>query len=219
MALALFDLDNTLIDGDSDHLWGEFAVEQKIVDGEAYRRQNDAFYEDYLRGDLDMVAYQHFCLTPLKQFTLDELNALHSLFLSTYIKPIIKPKTAELLQQHKDKGDLAVIITATNRFVTGPIATALGIKHLIATEPELIDDRYTGKLIGTPCYQTGKIERLSQWMVDNQIELPLKEAYFYSDSHNDLPLLNKVGNPIVVDGDERLSKTAASLGWPHISLK
>jgi len=215
--LALFDLDNTLLNGDSDHAWGEFLVERGIVDSDYYKACNDGFYEDYKVGRLDIYAYLAFALKPLTTLTLEELNRLHSQFMDAYILPMRLRKADELLEQHRGLGHELLIITATNSFVTRPIAKALGVKTLLATEPELIQNRYTGKVAGTPCYQEGKVERLQAWLNENTFNL--EGSYFYSDSINDLPLLNLVENPIAVDADERLTAIAEKNGWPVISLR
>lgn len=217
MALAIFDLDNTLIAGDSDHAWGEFLIEQGHVDPGSYKRANDAFYQDYLRGELDIYAYQRFALEPLARFTPEQLNQLHQQFMALKIKPIMLPKAAELLAKHRQAGDFLLIITATNRFVTGPIAELLGVDDILATEPEQRDGRYTGNLVGTPCYQAGKVVRLNQWLETNAFDL--KGSYFYSDSRNDIPLLERVDHPVAVDADQVLSEHAQALGWSHISLR
>lgn len=217
MALAIFDLDNTLIAGDSDHAWGEFLVERKLVDGDAFARANDQFYEDYKRGQLDIHAYLAFALEPLTRFSPDELLSLHADFMATKIAPLMLPKAQQLLQQHRDAGDFLLIITATNRFVTGPIGAALQIDDLLASEPEVIDGRYTGRACGVPCFQAGKVTRLHAWL--EQSGHSLEDSYFYSDSHNDIPLLQEVTHPIAVDPDDALRQHAAAQQWPIISLR
>ena len=162
MALVLFDLDNTLLNGDSDHAFGEFLISQGIVDGKSYQQKNDQFYQDYQNGSLDILAYQTFALSPLVGQTADTLAKWHKMFMQNVIEPMMLPKAQELIIKHKSQGDTLAIITATNRFVTGPIAKRLGIDHLLATEPEVIDGQITGKLIGTPCFQEGKITHLNQ---------------------------------------------------------
>lgn len=217
MTLALFDLDNTLLRGDSDHAWGEFMVEKGLVDGAYYRRRNDAFYEDYKRGQLDIFDYLDFALEPLTRYSLDDLAGLHREFMTTKIQPMRLPQADVLINHHRMAGHLPLIITATNRFVTGPIAAALGIDHLLATEPELTPQGYSGKVIGTPCYKEGKVERLQGWLNDN--DHSLDGSYFYSDSINDLPLLAAVTHPVAVDPDPRLLAEAKERGWPVISLR
>ncbi|MEH6470679.1 MAG: HAD family hydrolase [Halopseudomonas sp.] len=217
MALAIFDLDNTLLGGDSDHAWGEFLVEQGLVEPDRYQQANDGFYQDYLRGELDIYAYQAFALEPLTHFEPEQLSQLHQQFMQLKIVPMMLDKATELLQQHRQAGDFILIITATNRFVTGPIAEHLGVDDILATEPELIDGRYTGQLIGTPCYQEGKVVRLNQWLEERDHDL--SGSYFYSDSRNDIPLLELVDHPIAVDADEALTQHAKAKGWSLISLR
>lgn len=217
MALAIFDLDNTLIAGDSDHLWGEFLVEKALVDADYFKARNDAFYQDYVNGTLDMTAYLDFSLAPLAEHGKDKLNILHEEFMAGYIQPIMLNKARMLLNQHRAKDDTLLIITATNRFVTAPIAKALGVDHLLAIELEEKDGRYTGKVSGVPSYREGKITRLNAWL-KNQ-DCSMEGAYFYSDSHNDLPLLETVAQPIAVDPDEKLADIAKRRGWKIISLR
>lgn len=217
MSLAIFDLDNTLIAGDSDHLWGQFLVEQQLVDGADFARQNDQFYADYQRGQLDIHAYLAFALAPLTQFDPQQLISLHDQFMAEKIQPIMLPAAQQLVARHRDQGDTLLIITATNRFVTGPIAQALDISHLLASEPELLDGRYTGRAVGIPCYQEGKVQRLHAWLKERDISL--KGSYFYSDSANDIPLLQEVDYPVAVDPDERLRQFAEHHDIPIISLR
>jgi HAD superfamily hydrolase (TIGR01490 family) len=217
VALAIFDLDNTLIAGDSDHSWGEFLVEKNLVDPELYRRANDAFYEAYKDGSLDIRAYLQFSLAPLKRHSMAELAALHREFMATHIEPMMLPKAAQLLAQHRNQGDYLLIITATNGFVTRPIGQRLGVDDLLATDPEIIANTYTGNFVGTPCFQAGKVTRLEEWLRDQQQSLA--GAYFYSDSINDLPLLEQVDNPVAVDPDERLKAIAENRGWKIMSLR
>jgi len=217
LSLAIFDLDNTLIAGDSDYLWGEFLIEQSIVDRKSFKQSNDAFYDDYCRGELDIVAYQRFALTPLSKFSMVELNELHNEFMRMKIYPLMLTKAQTLIEKHRLAGDTLLIITATNRFVTGPIAKALNIDTLLATEGEIVDGRYTGEPTGTPCFAEGKVTRLREWLITTNNTLD--NAFFYSDSHNDLPLLKLVDNPVAVDPDPTLSDTATDAGWPIISLR
>lgn len=216
MALALFDLDNTLLSGDSDHLWGEFLVRQGVVDGVEYKRENDRFYREYQEGRLDIHEFLRFSLRPLHDNSLDQLRLWREQFLSEMIDPVIPQSSRDLLEQHRQAGDTLAIITATNTFITGPIAQRLGVENLLATEPEQRDGRYTGAVSGVPCYREGKVTRLKQWMKGG--DLDLTGSWFYSDSHNDLPLLRLVDNPVAVDPDESLSQEAESKGWPVISL-
>ncbi|MEX1668775.1 HAD family hydrolase [Zhongshania guokunii] len=217
MALAIFDLDNTLLGGDSDHAWGEFLTSEGIVDSAEFQQQNDEFYRQYQQGGLDIHAYLSFALAPLSRFSSAELNKLHQTFMAKYIAPLRLPKADALIKQHRDAGDFLMIITATNSFVTAPIAAALGIDTLLASEAEIIDGRYTGKPTGTPCFQSGKVQRLEEWLAANNKNLD--GSYFYSDSHNDLPLLKVVDKPVAVDPDDKLRDYAVEAGWPVISLR
>ncbi|MCW8828816.1 MAG: HAD-IB family hydrolase [Gammaproteobacteria bacterium] len=217
MRLAIFDLDNTLLGGDSDYLWGRFLVEQGIVDGEYYARENQRYYEEYKSGQLDIREFLRFSLSPLAKHDMATLQRWHQRFMKQKIAPIMLPKAADLLQKHRKKGDFLLIITATNRFVTGPIAETLGVDDMLATEPQMTNGRYTGEVEGVPCFQQGKVTRLRQWL--NQTGYNLAGSWFYSDSHNDLPLLELVENPVAVDADETLSEHARLKGWPQISLR
>ncbi|MCK5639959.1 MAG: HAD family hydrolase [Gammaproteobacteria bacterium] len=217
MSLAIFDLDNTLLGGDSDYLWGEFLVEQGIVDGEFYLRENERYYEEYKAGTLDIFAYQRFCLAPIANREPEELQRWHAQFMTEKIAPIMLPAARELLTKHREQEDELLIITATNRFITGPIASAFGVDSLLATEPEQKDGRYTGDIVGIPCFQDGKVKRLEQWL--QQTGHNLAGSWFYSDSRNDLPLLEMVEHPVAVDADETLESHAKSKGWEIISLR
>ena len=217
MALALFDLDNTLLDGDSDYLWGCFLVEHGIVDGEAYESENRRFYDQYLQGSLDIHEFLRFQLKPLATHTRAQLEQWREKYLSEKIDPILLSKARDLLEQHRARGDERLIITATNRFITEPIARRYGVSHLLATEPEIIDGEYTGGVTGTPCFRAGKVERLHSWLQQHQQDLD--GSWFYSDSHNDLPLLEQVDHPVAVDPDDTLKSHARRLGWPVISLR
>ncbi len=219
MRLALFDLDNTLIDGDSDHLWGEFVIKKGLVEEAFYREKNDQFYQDYQNGILDMVAYQQFCLTPLSQWDMATLHQFHAEFMEQFIYPIIKPKSLDLIDSHRQQGDQLIVITATNRFITAPIVKHLGIEALIATEPKIAHGRMTGEITHPPCYQEGKITLLERWLEARDEPYSIEQSTFYSDSFNDLPLLYKVAHPIVVDGDDRLLGVAKQKGWQTISLR
>lgn len=217
MALAIFDLDHTLLSGDSDHAWGQFLVDHKIVEPERSQQQNDYFYEQYKAGCLDIEEYLAFALKPLTEHPLDKMLALRETFIEERIKPLITDKSRALIAKHKNAGDQLLIITATNAFVTRPIATLLGFDELIAPEPEIIDGQYTGGITGIPSFQQGKVIRLEMWLAEKEIDLA--GAFFYSDSHNDLPLLNIVDNPVAVDADETLTNTAKEKGWPMMSLR
>jgi HAD superfamily hydrolase (TIGR01490 family) len=217
MSLALFDLDNTLLDGDSDYLWGRFLVDEGIVDGKYYERENQRFFDQYLAGTLDIVAYSRFAFKPLAETPIEELHRLRSNFIEQHIKPLILPKAIDLLSQHRHQGDILIIITSTNRYITEPISTEMGADILMATEPEFKKGRFTGDLLGIPCFQQGKVMRLRAWM--KKTGHSLEGSWFYSDSHNDLPLLEIVTHPVAVDADSRLSQHAKAKGWPIISLK
>lgn len=217
MALALFDLDNTLLGGDSDYLWGQFLIELGVVDADIQERENQRFYEDYKNGALDIDAFLAFQLAPLAQHPRATLDQWHRQFMAKKISSIMLDKAKLLIQQHRDAGDTLLIITATNRFVTEPIAKAFGVDTLIATEPEEINGEFTGKYSGTPCFREGKVTRLKAWLKNNNHDL--ENSYFYSDSHNDLPLLEKVTYPIVVDADDALSQHAQDHGWKTLSLR
>ncbi len=217
MNLAIFDLDNTLLAGDSDYLWGTFLVRRGLVDREAYESANARFYEDYRRGELDMTAFLEFALAPLAAYPADDLFRWRDEFIAEIIRPLLLPAAHELIQSHLDQGHTPVIITATNRFITEPIAKLYGIEHLLATTPEWCDGHYTGRFIGVPCFQAGKVVRLQEWLGDNPHDLSL--SYFYTDSHNDIPLLEQVGYPVGVDPDEKLAGIATERGWPIISLR
>ena len=217
MGLAIFDLDNTLLAGDSDHAWGEFLCDRGYVDAVEYRARNDQFYADYVAGQLDVLAYQNFCQEILGRTELATLQAWHKEFMQDYIEPMILPKGEALIAEHRAAGDFIMMITATNSFITGPIAKRLGMDHLIATECGMQDGRYTGQLVGVPSFQAGKITRLNSWLADNQANL--LDSHFYSDSHNDLPLLEKVTRAVAVDPDERLRAIALERGWDVLSLR
>ncbi|SDN61647.1 HAD-superfamily subfamily IB hydrolase, TIGR01490 [Vreelandella arcis] len=217
VSLAIFDLDNTLLSTDSDHAWGEFLLEQGAVDPIAYREANERFMADYQAGNLDMAAFLEVALKPLADNTPEQLAAWHQQFMASKIEPHILPKAEELLARHRTKGDTLLIITATNRFITQPIAKRLGVDHLIAVEPERIDGHYTGRALGVPSYREGKVTRLKQWLEEQ--EQSMDEAWFYSDSHNDLPLLEQVDHPVAVDPDDTLRNVAEERQWRIMSLR
>ena len=217
MRLALFDLDNTLLGGDSDHAWGDYLCERGFLDAVAYKTRNDEFYQDYLAGKLDNAAYLNFCLEVLGRTEMATLDLWHSDYMRDCIEPIVLPKAIELLAQHRDAGDKLVIITATNRFITAPIAARLGVDTLLATECGMQDGRYIGQVAGVPCYQEGKVTRINQWLAETG--LSLNGSYFYSDSRNDLPLLQAASHPVAVDPDDTLRAIAVERGWPVISLR
>ncbi len=217
MPLALFDLDNTLLAGDSDYLWGLFLGERGIVDTETYVRENERFYREYREGRLDIHEFLRFSLAPLAGHPPARLRAWREAFVAEKIEPILLPAGRRLIERHRRRGDIPVIITATNAFVTRPIADRLGVRELIATEPEFRDGRYTGAVAGIPCFQEGKVQRLRQWLDERGLDL--EASWFYSDSHNDLPLLERVTHPVAVDPDDTLAAEARRRGWPVRSLR
>ncbi len=217
MKLAIFDLDNTLMGGDSDYLWGQFLAESGHVDGVVRQQKNRYYYEEYKEGRLDIHDFLNFQLQPLAGVDPDILHQRRAEYIDAKIRPILLPKAIKLINDHREKGHELLIITATNRFITQPIAELFGIKHLIASEAEIKDGRYTGKAIDIPSYAEGKVTRLNAWLKKNKLQPD--ETWFYSDSHNDLPLLRIVDHPVAVDPDEILKKEAEQQGWPMISLR
>ena len=215
MALALFDLDNTLLNGDSDHAWGIFLTEIGIVDADEHQRAQDKYYQQYVEGILDINEFLEFQLTPLKENSIEELNNWLDQFMQQKANAMIDEPKRELIEKHRQKGDDLLIITATNDFITRPIADALGISTLIATKAEKNEHGFTGKVEGTPCFQEGKIVCLEQWMKENNKNL--EGSWFYSDSHNDLPLLKQVDFPVAVKPDEKLRAHAEQHNWQIIS--
>ena len=217
---ALFDLDHTLLPIDSDYEWGQFLVRIGAVDPVAFKQANDAFFEQYKAGTMDPVEYLEFALGTLARFPRAQLNAMHQQFMRETILPAITPQARALLQKHSDAGDLVAIITATNRFVTAPIAQALGVEHLIAAVPE--EDEHgnlTGKLLGTPTSGAGKVTHTHAWL--EKIGKPLsafEQSHFYSDSHNDIPLLSVVTHPVATNPNAALATHATNLGWPLLHL-
>ncbi len=215
--LALFDLDETLIAGDSDYEWGLSLVERGVVDRATYEARNQEFYERYRAGTLVLKDFLDFQLYPLSQFSRAQLDAWHAQFVTSRILPIIRPGARALLDRHRDA--VQVIITATNRFVTGSIAAALGVPNLLATELEEVDGRFTGRARGTPCFREGKVTRLEEWLASRHERLSdYHESWCYSDSANDLPLLSLVSHPVAVHPDDRLRAHAMERGWPIVTL-
>ena len=220
MRLALFDLDNTLLSGDSDYEWGQFLVDHRVLDRESYEAQNRTYYEQYVAGTLDIHEYLGFALRPLAAHAPEDLQRWHAEFMRLRIVPMITPASRALVARHVAAGELCAIITATNSFVTAPIARAFGVQHLIATEPEVRNGRFTGQVAGTPCFREGKLLRLEQWLAGMGRRLrDFEQSTFYSDSHNDLPLLERVTRAVAVDPDEALAAEAARRGWPVMSLR
>ena len=218
--LALFDLDNTMLSGDSDYNWSLFLISEGLLDAGSHRDRNEQFYEDYKNGCLNISEFLKFQLKPLSENSKKFLDELHVKYMDKVIRPMMTQKAQALVDQHKASGDLCVIITATNSFVTKPIATAYGIEHLIGSEPEMVNGEFTGGVVGVPTYREGKVIRINQWLEERGAKLSEYEvSYFYSDSHNDLPLLNLVTNPVAVDADEALTEYAIKQDWPQISLR
>ena len=218
--LALFDLDNTLLAGDSDYNWSLFLINQGLLDAKTHQERNEQFYLDYKNGHLDIYKFLEFQLKPLSQHPVAFLDALHLKFMDQVIRPMMTKKAQNLVDKHKAQGDLCLIITATNSFVTKPIASAYGIENLIGTDPEMLDGQYTGGVTGVPSFQEGKVTRINQWLAARDQTLSSFEtSYFYSDSHNDLPLMKLVTNPVAVDADTTLTEYAQQQGWSHISLR
>ncbi len=220
MKLALFDLDNTLLAGDSDYEWGQFLIERGVLARDEYEAQNARYFEQYKAGTLDIHEYLGFALGPLAAHTPQELERWRAEFMRTRILPMVAPRARDLVARHQAAGDLCAVVTATNSFVTAPIARELGVPHLVATEPETAAGRFTGRVAGTPCFREGKIRRVDEWLAALGRRLAeFEDSAFYSDSHNDLPLLERVRRPVAVDPDAQLAAEAARRGWPVISLR
>jgi HAD superfamily hydrolase (TIGR01490 family) len=220
MDLVLFDLDNTLLAGDSDYEWAQFLIERGVLDRAVYEARNDEFFAQYKAGTLDIAEFLDFQLAPLARYPRAQLDAWHAAFMDAKIRPMIAPTARALVAGHLASGALCAVVTATNSFVTAPIAREFGVPHLVATEPETRGAAFTGKPSGIPCFREGKVARLEQWLA--AIGRPLAsfaQSSFYSDSHNDLPLLERVTHPVAVDPDDTLRRTAAARGWPVISLR
>lgn len=214
MTLAIFDLDNTLLRGDSDYEWGRFLVQQGVVDSAEYERENQRFYDDYKAGRLDIYGFLKFALRPLADNSMEQLAVWHEQYMAKHVQQMITPAARELVDKHRARGDTLLIITATNRFVTAPIANEFGIDNLLATDPEVINGQYTGEVAGIPCFQEGKVTRLHEWLSESGETLD--GSWFYTDSHNDLPLLREVDHPVAVNPDKQLEAEAGKHGWPII---
>ena len=222
MNLALFDLDNTLLSGDSDFEWAQFLISKGVVDSELQEVRNNKFYEQYKAGTLDIYEFLNFQLAPLTRHSRTELDAWHREFMERHILPIMGAEARDVVKQHIDNGDLCAIVTATNSFVTGPIARAFGIPHLIATIPavDLETGTFSGAPRGTPAFREGKIERVEAWLESLGLcWASFEDSFFYSDSHNDLPLMQKVKTPVAVDPDDTLRQYSSEMGWIIISLR
>lgn len=218
MRLALFDLDNTLLAGDSDFEWAQFLIDQGVLDREVYEARNQAFYDQYKAGTLDIHEFLDFQLKPLARHPRSQLDAWHAEYMRTRIVPMVAKAAPALLDRHKD--DVRIIVTATNSFVTAPIAALLGVAHLIATDPEEVGGEFTGRVAGMPSFREGKVRRLDAWLAQRGLVWgDVTTSWFYSDSLNDLPLLERVHHPIAVDPDPTLRSHAESRGWPVISLR
>lgn len=220
MNLALFDLDNTLLSGDSDFEWSQFLIEQGVLDREVFEAKNLAFYEQYKAGTLDIEEFLDFQLKPLSRHARKVLDGWHDEFMRRKVRPMMGDKARALVERHKVAGDVCVLITATNSFVTGPIAREFGIAHLIATDPEAVNGEFTGRVAGVPSFREGKVVRLEQWLAQQGLDWERAgNACFYSDSLNDLPLLSRVKRPVAVDPDATLRAHAEKHGWEIISLR
>jgi|TARA_B100001105_G_scaffold57752_1_gene44186 HAD superfamily hydrolase (TIGR01490 family) len=217
MRLAIFDIDNTLIAGDSDLLWGEFLCERNYVDSNVYKAEHEKYYKDYLSGKLDINNFLKFQLKVLGENDLNLLKKWRKDFFEEKIRPVILPKAYQLIDKHRNQNHDLLIITATNRFIVEPIASEFKIENIIACEPEIYNEQFTGKFTGTPSYAEGKVERFNDWL--KTIGRRLEESWFYSDSHNDIPLMKEVNHPVAVDPDESLKNEAIKIGWPIISLR
>ena len=220
MELALFDLDNTLLSGDSDYEWAQFLVERGVLERAEYETKNDRFLLQYKAGRLDIHEFLEFQLAPLAHTPREKLDEWHDEFMRTRIAPIIRTKGKDLVRRHLRDNHLCAIVTSTNAFIAAPIARAFGVDHLLATELEVKDGRFTGKPSGTPCFRLGKVTRLAEWLGDQGRTLAsFSDSWFYSDSQNDLPLLERVTHPVAVDPDEILRREASARGWQVISLE
>jgi len=218
--LALFDLDNTILAGDSDYNWSRFLIQEGYLDGAIHAEKNEKFYADYKAGTLDIYAFVEFQFKPLARNPRNILNQLLKKYVEEVIKPMITEKAYDLVRKHHEEGDLLIVITATNSFITKPIAALFGIENLIGTDPEEKEGEFTGKVSGLPSFKEGKVTRLEAWLKNKNLSLAdFKKSYFYSDSHNDLPLMQKVTHPVAVDSDDILTEYANSKGWPKISLR
>lgn len=217
MPLTIFDLDETLIAADSDHEWGQFVVDKGLVDAQIHKKKNDDFYALYKAGQLDIDEYLQFSCSVLTQYSIEDLHRFRSEFVAQRILPIILDKAQDLVKKHRQMGDTLLVITSTIEFVTRPIVDEFGIDILIAPDPEIVSNRYTGRIVGVPSFAAGKVTRLEQWLANRQDSL--EGSSFYSDSHNDLPLLRLVDNPVAVDPDPILREKAEENQWPIISLR
>ncbi len=219
MRLALFDLDNTLLGGDSDHAWGEFLISKGLVDANDHASSNDHFYQQYTNGRLDINEYVRFTLGPVLGMSIADLDVLHTEFMREFVYPMFLPKARDLIAYHKNEGDFCLVLSATNSFITHPIAAALEVDGILATDLVVAEDRYTGEIAGIPCFQEGKVRKLEQWIGLHNEKFILEESVFFSDSINDLPLLKAVATPIAVDPDQQLEQFAKQNSWQITSLR
>jgi HAD superfamily hydrolase (TIGR01490 family) len=218
--LVLFDLDNTLLAGDSDFEWAQFLITKGVLDREVQEAKNAAFYEQYKAGTLDIFEFLDFQLAPLARHPRAQLDTWHAEFMDTVIRPMISARARALVREHLERGALVAVVTATNSFVTGPIVREFGIAHLVATVPAQLDGAFTGKPRGLPAFKAGKIERVDDWLETLGLYRgSFARSWFYSDSHNDLPLLSRVSDPVAVDPDDTLRAHATTHGWPILSLR
>jgi len=220
LKLVLFDLDGTLLPGDSDHAFGEFLIDLGLADGDDYRRRNDRFYADYQQGRLDIAAYVDFCTAPWRGRDAAELAALQSRFMTDVIEPMLRPQALALVERHRAAGDRLALVTATNDFITRPIADRLALPALIATELERDDaGRVTGAIRGVPSFRDGKVARVREWLAADGLALgDFEPSVFYSDSTNDLPLLEQVSHPVATNPGPALREIALARGWPILNL-
>jgi HAD superfamily hydrolase (TIGR01490 family) len=217
MSVALFDLDNTLLGGDSDYLWGQFLVSIGAVDEETHRRENDRFFVEYQQGALDVHAFLTFQLRTLADNDMTELRRWRERFVREWIAPLVLARGRELVEDHRSRGHHLAIVTSTNAFITRPIADLFGIGDLLATQPERDGERYTGRYVGEPCTGPGKVSWVEAWAAEKG--LSLVGTWFYSDSYQDLPLLSRVDHPVAVDPDDSLRGHADRHAWPILSLR
>jgi HAD superfamily hydrolase (TIGR01490 family) len=218
MNIVLFDLDNTLIKGDSDHEWGNFLVENNLVNAKSYKKKNDIFFNQYKEGNLCPREFALFSYEPLTRYKYEDLLKLRKEFFKEKILPIILPKAVKLVNLHKENNDIIAIVTSTNSFISKVSADYFNITHLLASEPELINNKFTGKLSGEPCYQEGKVSKVKDWIKINNLS-NFKEIFFYTDSHNDLKLMEFCTKPIAVDPDKTLKKISLERNWDIMSLR
>ena len=218
--LALFDLDNTLLPIDSDVSWAHFLVDRKVVNAQWYSQRNDHFYAQYCAGTLDIYEFLEFQLAPLSQHPRQQLLTWREDFMREVVQPAVREEAMSLVKRHQSKGALCAIVTATNSFITGPIARAFGVEHLIATEIEIAPDgNFTGRPSGLPSFREGKVTRVEQWLAMQGLGISdFADSWFYSDSMNDLPLLARVRHPVAVNPDQRLRAHAQGQGWEILDL-